>query len=328
MARFRPVRKAVFPVAGLGTRFLPATKVLPKEMLPLGDRPLIQHAMEEAREAGIEEFIFVTGRHKEMLEQHFDYQAELTETLAARGKNDVLETLEGTNIPAGKLFLTRQPKALGLGHAVWCARKLVGEEPFAVILPDDVFFAKKSCLSQMMEAYQKAGGNIVAVTEVPREETARYGVLRTGKEVGRLIETLDLVEKPQPPDAPSNLAVMGRYILQPEVFDHLAALKKGTGGEIQLTDAMAKLIGVQPIHGYRFEGDRYDCGTRLGLLEANIAYSMHEEETATKMRQIIAKFNGDFVKNRDIEMFSPYKTPLADVRSGRHPHTSVGAAQL
>ncbi len=290
MARFKPVRKAVFPVAGLGTRFLPATKVLPKEMLPLGDRPLIQHAMEEAREAGIEEFIFVTGRHKEMLEEHFDYQPELMETLTARGKKDLLKKLEGTDIPEGKLFLTRQPKALGLGHAVWCARKLVGDEPFAVILPDDVFFAEKGCLAQMMGAYKKAGGNVMSVMEVPREETARYGVLKTGKSDGRMIEALGLVEKPLPARAPSNLVIIGRYILQPEVFDHLAAFEKGAGGEIQLTDAMAKLIGSQPFHGYRFEGERYDCGTRLGLLEANIAYSMHDEDIAPQVREIIAKF--------------------------------------
>ncbi|HTK84296.1 MAG TPA: UTP--glucose-1-phosphate uridylyltransferase [Patescibacteria group bacterium] len=298
MARFKPVRKAVFPVAGLGTRFLPATKVLPKEMLPLGDRPLIQHAMEEAREAGIEEFIFVTGRHKEMLEEHFDYQPELTETLTARGKKDLLKKLEGTDIPEGKLFLTRQPKALGLGHAVWCARKLVGDEPFAVILPDDVFFSEKGCLTQMMGAYKKTGGNVMAVMEVPREETARYGVLKTGKSDGRMVEALGLVEKPLPARAPSNLVIIGRYILQPEVFDHLAAFEKGAGGEIQLTDAMAKLIGSQPFHGYRFEGERYDCGTRLGLLEANIAYSMHDEDIAPQVREIVAKFTAPLPARR------------------------------
>jgi UTP--glucose-1-phosphate uridylyltransferase len=303
MARFKPVRKAIFPVAGLGTRFLPATKVLPKEMLPLGDRPLIQHAVDEAREAGIEEFIFVTGRHKEMLEQHFDYQPELTDTLAARGKKDILKKLEGTNIAAGKLFLTRQPKALGLGHAVWCARKLVADEPFAVILPDDVFFAAKSCLAQMMDAYRRAGGNLMAVMEVPREETSRYGILKTGKNDGRLTEALELVEKPLPALAPSNLAIIGRYILQPEIFNHLAAFEKGAGGEIQLTDAMEKLIGSQPFHGYRFEGERYDCGTRLGLLEANIAYSMHDREVAHQVRDIVAKYNDDR-SARGTEFFS------------------------
>ncbi|HTK85312.1 MAG TPA: UTP--glucose-1-phosphate uridylyltransferase [Patescibacteria group bacterium] len=303
MARFKPVRKAVFPVAGLGTRFLPATKVLPKEMLPLGDRPLIQHAVEEAREAGIEEFIFVTGRHKEMLEEHFDYQPELTDTLAARGKKDILKKLEGTNIAAGKLFLTRQPKALGLGHAVWCARKLVAGEPFAVILPDDVFFAEKGCLAQMMGAYSRAGGNLMAVMEVPREETRRYGVLKTGKSDGRLVDTLGLVEKPLPALAPSNFAIIGRYILQPEIFSYLAAFEKGAGGEIQLTDAMAKLIGSQPFHGYLFEGERYDCGTRLGLLEANIAYSMRDREVAHQVRDIVAKYN-DERSRTGMEFFS------------------------
>jgi UTP--glucose-1-phosphate uridylyltransferase len=304
MARFKHVRKAVFPIAGLGTRFLPATKVLPKEMLPLGDRPLIQHAIEEAREAGIEEFIFVTGRHKEMLEEHFDYQPQLVETLTARGKKDVLEKLEGTHFTEGKLFLTRQPKALGLGHAVWCARKLVGDEPFAVILPDDVFFAEKGCLAQMINAYEKAGGNIMAVMEVPRRETARYGVLATGKSDGRLVEALGLVEKPSPARAPSNLAIIGRYILQPEIFKHLAAFEKGAGGEIQLTDAMAKLIGSQPFHGYHFEGQRYDCGTRLGLLEANIAYSLRDKDTAFRARAIVAKFNAARPPNQGIAFAS------------------------
>lgn len=290
-ASFRPIRKAVFPVAGLGTRFLPATKVLPKEMLPLGDRPLIQHAIEEAREAGIEEFIFVTGRHKEMLEEHFDEHLELTKTLEARGKTDLLKKLEATRMPEGKLFLTRQPKALGLGHAVWCARKLVGDEPFAVILPDDVFLAQKGCLAQMVEAYDESGGNIMAVMDVPRAETARYGVLETGKENGRLVEVRGLVEKPDPEKAPSTLAIIGRYILQPEVFDHLAAFEKGAGGEIQLTDAMARLIGTQPVNGFRFEGARYDCGTQLGFVETTLAFALADPEIGEAVEEILKGFS-------------------------------------
>ncbi len=240
----RPVRKAVFPVAGLGTRFLPATKVLPKEMLPLNDRPLIQHAFEEAREAGIEEFIFVTGRQKEMLEEHFDFQPELEQVLESRNKQDMLAKVRESEMPAGKLFLTRQPKALGLGHAIWCAHKLVGNEPFAVILPDDVFLAKKSCLAQMVEAYNEWGGNIVATTEVTKEDTARYGIIDIEEDNGRTVKVKNLVEKPDPEQAPSRLAIMGRYILQPEIFNHLSAFETGAGGEIQLTDAIVKMIGI------------------------------------------------------------------------------------
>lgn len=284
---FKPVRKAVFPVAGLGTRFLPATKVLPKEMLPLAGKPLIQHAYEEAREAGIEEFIFVTGRQKEMLEEHFDYQPELAQVLKERGKTDLLEELRATEMPAGKLFLTRQPKALGLGHAIWCARPLVGDEPFAVILPDDVFLGPKGCLAQMVDAYGKTGGNLIAVTEVSKEETSRYGIIASGSENGRTVEVRDLVEKPDPAKAPSRLAIMGRYILQPEIFDYLAAFEKGAGGEIQLTDAMRKLIGSQPFHGYRYEGRRYDCGTKLGFIESNAAFGLADPETGARVREIL-----------------------------------------
>ncbi len=293
MSSVRPVRKAVFPVAGLGTRFLPATKVLPKEMLPLADRPLIQHAMEEARDAGIEEFIFVTGRHKEMLEEHFDYQPELMETLTARGKKDLLKKLDGTEIPEGKLFLTRQPKALGLGHAIWCAKKLVGGEPFAILLPDDVILNDgPGCLSQMVKTYNKTGGNLVAVMDVPREDTAKYGVLDIGKDDGQTVAIKGMVEKPAPEKAPSTLSIIGRYILQPEVFEHLAAFEKGAGGEIQITDAMARLIGKQPFHGFRFEGTRYDCGHRLGFLEANIAYSLRDPAIGADVQKIVEKFTG------------------------------------
>lgn len=292
----RPVRKAVFPVAGLGTRFLPATKVLPKEMLPLNDRPLIQHAMEEAREAGIEEFVFITGRHKELLEEHFDYNPELAETLESRGKTDLLEKMRTAEIPAGRLFLTRQPKALGLGHAVWCARKLVGEEPFAVILPDDVILGARGCLAQMVDAYNEQGGNLVAVMDVPREDTAKYGVLDIDKDNGKTISVKGLVEKPAPDKAPSTLSIIGRYILQPEIFDYLEVFEKGAGGEIQLTDAMAKLIGKQPFHGLRFDGTRYDCGSRLGFLEANIAFALQDREIGADVEKIIAGYTQN--KNR------------------------------
>ncbi|MBU0859854.1 MAG: UTP--glucose-1-phosphate uridylyltransferase [Alphaproteobacteria bacterium] len=287
---FKPVRKAVFPVAGLGTRFLPATKVMPKEMLPINDRPLIQHAWEEARDAGIEEFLFVTGRQKEMLEEHFDFQPELMSTLEARGKTDMLDKVTSTAMPAGKLFLTRQPQPLGLGHAIWCAKKLVGDEPFAVILPDDMILAPQGCLSQMIETYNETGGNIVAVMDVPRADTAKYGVLDIDKDNGKTVSIKGLVEKPAPEAAPSTLSIIGRYILQPEVFDYLAAFEKGAGGEIQLTDAMAKLIGKQPFHGLRFDGVRYDCGGRLGFLEANIAFALNDPDIGADVARILQKF--------------------------------------
>lgn len=287
---FRPVRKAVFPVAGLGTRFLPATKVMPKEMLPLADRPLIQHAWEEARDAGIETFIFVTGPGKGMLKQHFEGQHELTEILEKRGKLDLVEKIRGSEIPEGALCLARQAKPLGLGHAIWCARKLVGKEPFAVLLPDDVVLAPKGCLSQMMEEYERTGGNLVAVMEVPRADTAKYGVLDVEHDKGRIVSVRGLVEKPEPEKAPSTLSIIGRYILQPEVFAHLAAFEKGAGGEIQITDAMAKLIGKQPFHGFRFDGTRFDCGGRLGFLEANIAYALNDPETGRAAAEIVRRY--------------------------------------
>lgn len=283
----RPVRKAVFPVAGLGTRFLPATKAMPKEMLPINDRPLIQHVFEEAREAGIEEFIFVTGRYKEMLEEHFDYQPELMQTLEARGKTEMLQKVLDSEMPAGKLFLTRQPKPLGLGHAVWCAARLVGNEPFAILLPDDVVLNKTGCLKQMIEAYNEFGGNIVAVRDVPRSETSKYGILDIEAEKDNMVAVKGLVEKPAPEKAPSTLSIIGRYILQPEIFNHLSVFETGAGGEIQLTDAMAKLIGTQPFHGLRFEGQHYDSGSRLGFIEANLAYGMNDPEIGEKVKSII-----------------------------------------
>jgi UTP--glucose-1-phosphate uridylyltransferase len=287
---WKPVRKAVFPVAGLGTRFLPATKVMPKEMLPLVDRPLIQHAIDEARDAGIEEFIFVTGRAKEMLEEHFDYQPELMATLEARGKSDLLDKIKSTALPEGSLFLTRQARPLGLGHAIWCAKKLVGEEPFAILLPDDVVLAQRGCLSQMIDTYNKVGGNLVAVMDVPREQTASYGILDVRSDDGKLVDVKGLVEKPKPENAPSTLSIIGRYILQPEIFNHLATFEKGAGGEIQLTDAMAKLLGKQPFHGVRYDGQRYDCGSRIGFIEANIAFSLQDPEIGENVKAILKKY--------------------------------------
>lgn len=286
----RPVRKAVFPVAGLGTRFLPATKVMPKEMLPLVDRPLIQHAFEEARAAGIEEFIFVSGRHKEMLEEHFDYQPELMDTLESRGKHDMVQRVRDSEMGEGQLFLTRQPKPLGLGHAIWCARKLIGDEPFAVMLVDDVVLSDTPCLKQMIDCYADVGGNMAAVMDVPRVDTAKYGVLDVASENGQLAEIAGLVEKPKPEDAPSTLSIIGRYILQPEIFDYLAQFKKGAGNEIQLTDAIADQIGKQPVNGFRFDGKRYDCGSRLGFVEANVAFGMRDPEIGDAIKAFVKDF--------------------------------------
>lgn len=293
---FKPIRKAVFPVAGLGTRFLPATKAMPKEMLPINDRPLIQHVYEEARDAGIEEFIFITGRYKQMLEEHFDFQPELEDTLKSRGKMDMLEKVKDSEMPAGKLFTTRQPKPLGLGHAIWCAKKLIGDEPFAILLPDDLVLNKKGCLTQMVETYNKTGGNVIAVKEVPKEETNKYGIVDIGKEDGNITEVKGLVEKPDPDKAPSTLSIVGRYILQPEVLDYLSAFETGAGNEIQLTDSMAKLIGSQPFHGLKFEGDHYDCGSRLGFIEANIAFGMNDSEIGEQVKIILDRFKDDAAK--------------------------------
>jgi UTP--glucose-1-phosphate uridylyltransferase len=285
----KPVRKAVFPVAGLGTRFLPATKAIPKEMLPLVDKPLIQHAVEEARAAGIEDIIFVTSQGKSALEDHFDINGDLNKTLEARGKTDALEGVRATEIGSGKLFYTRQQQPLGLGHAVWCARALVGDEPFAVLLPDDVVLAGTPCLKQMVAAYNEVGGNVVAVVDVPREHTNRYGILDVASDNGRLAAVKGLVEKPKPEDAPSTLSIIGRYILQPEVFGHLDRQERGAGNEIQLTDSMARLIGNQPFHGLRFEGIRYDCGDKVGFLEANVAFALQRPDMADKVRAALAK---------------------------------------
>ena len=282
----KPVRKAVFPVAGLGTRFLPATKAFAKEMLPVVDRPLIQYAVDEAREAGIEQMIFVTGRGKGALEDYFDIAYELEATMQARGKS--LAPLEPTRLPAGAVVSVRQQEPLGLGHAVWCARDIVGDEPFAVLLPDEVMVGRPNCLAQMVEAYTQVGGNIVAALEVPPEETHKYGVIDPGAKDGRLTEIKGLVEKPAQGTAPSNLMLPGRYILQPEVMRVLDTQERGAGGEIQLTDAMAALIGTQPFHGLTVDAVRYDCGDKAGFVTANIALALERDDVGPAVRAFIA----------------------------------------
>jgi UTP--glucose-1-phosphate uridylyltransferase len=270
----KQLRKAVLPVAGLGTRFLPATKATAKEMLPVVDKPLIQYAVEEARAAGIEQFCMVTGRGKTALVEHFDIAYELEATLRERNKTDALASLRGAESEPGSITTVRQQVPLGLGHAIWCARAFIGDDPFAILLPDDLVLADKPCLAQLADAYYQTGGNIVAVCEVPRDQTNRYGILKTGKDDGRLVEVLGLVEKPAPKDAPSNLSIIGRYILLPEVIKYLALMQRGAGNEVQLTDGMAHLIGEQPFHGLRFEGRRFDCGDKIGFLEAQIAFAL------------------------------------------------------
>ena len=280
------VRKAVFPVAGLGTRLLPATKSIPKEMITVVDRPLIQYAVDEAREAGIEELIFVTGRGKAALVDYFDQAYELESTLTSKGKS--LHVLEPSNARFGEVVTVRQQRPLGLGHAVWCARDIVGDEPFAVLLPDELMFGKPNCLAQMVEAYDRVGGNIVAALEVPESETHKYGVIDPGATDGPLTEIRGMIEKPAAGTAPSNLMLPGRYILQPDVMRELDAQESGAGGEIQLTDAMAKLIGRQPFHAYRFEGERYDCGSAAGFVIANIAMAMERSDVGPPVRDFIA----------------------------------------
>lgn len=282
----KPVRKAVFPVGGLGTRFLPATKAMPKEMLPIVDRPLIQYAVDEAREAGIEQMIFVTGRGKSAIEDHFDIAYELEATLSSRGKS--LKILEETRLPPGAVAYVRQQEPLGLGHAVWCARDIVGDEPFAVLLADDLMVGKQGCLKQMVEAYQQVGGNIICAQEVPEDQTHLYGIITPGKREGALTEVKGLVEKPAPGTAPSNLIVVGRYILQPEVMKVLSHQEKGAGNEIQLTDAMAQMIGHQPFHGLTFDGRRFDCGDKAGYIEANIALALERPDIGPAIRAFIA----------------------------------------
>ena len=281
----KQVRKAIFPVAGLGTRLLPATKTIPKEMITIVDRPLIQYAVDEAREAGIEEMIFVTGRGKSSLVDYFDQAFELETTMREKGKS--LDVLEPSNARFGEIVTVRQQQPLGLGHAVWCARDIVGDEPFAVLLPDELMWGNPGCLKQMVEAYGSVGGNIVAALEVPDSETHKYGVIDPGVSNGRLTEIKGMVEKPPQGTAPSNLMLPGRYILQPEVMQALDAQEPGAGGEIQLTDAMAKLIGRQPFHAYWFEGERYDCGSAAGFVIANLAMAFERRDIAPAVRDFV-----------------------------------------
>ena len=285
------IRKAVFPVAGLGTRFLPATKAIPKEMLTVVDRPVIQHVVDEARAAGIEHFIFVTGRNKGVIEDHFDSQYELERTLAERGKTKELDSITRDLPGAGQTSFTRQQAALGLGHAVWCARELVGREPFALLLPDMLHHGKQPCLAEMMEAYQTTGGNLVAVSPVPDDQTHQYGIVGVGDAKARVTPINQMVEKPPRGTSPSNLHITGRYILQPEIFDLLEIQERGAGGEIQLTDAMIKLMqaGQQPFHAVRFDGAIYDCGSKIGFLTANIAYALAREDLASDLRAELKK---------------------------------------
>jgi UTP--glucose-1-phosphate uridylyltransferase len=283
------VRKAVLPVAGLGTRFLPATKAMPKEMLTVVDRPLIQYAVEECLAAGIEEFVFVTGRNKSALEDHFDSAYELEATLQQRGKARELKQTQEATIKAGNAVFTRQQEPLGLGHAVWCARDWIGRESFAVLLPDELTIDSPTCIAQLAAAHDKTGGNVVAVMEVPREQTKSYGIAAVKAEKDGLAEITGLVEKPRPAEAPSTLALIGRYVLQPEVFDHLGRHETGAGGEIQLTDAMARMIGRTPFHALRYSGRRYDCGSRIGFLEANVAVALHRADTTAETRALLER---------------------------------------
>ena len=284
------VRKAIFPVGGLGTRFLPATKSMPKEMLPVVDKPLIQYAVEEAAAAGIEEFIFVTGRGKAAIEDHFDVSYELEKTLAERGKDDVLSAVRPIGLEPGQISYTRQMDPQGLGHAVWCARHHVGDEPVAVLLADDLVMSKTPCLAQLVDVHKQTGGNVVAVEEIPYEHTDRYGVLDVGTDDGRMASVRGLVEKPNPEEAPSRLAIIGRYVLLPEVFEHLSRFERGAGGEIQLTDAMAKMIGGSEFHGLRFEGQRFDCGNKIGFLEANLAFALKRDELRDDIADILKRY--------------------------------------
>lgn len=274
------IRKAVFPVAGLGTRFLPATKALPKEMLTIVDRPVIQYVLDEAREAGIEHFIFVTGRNKAAIEDHFDVAFELYETLHQRGKTEVLDYLKSMQPKAGELSYTRQQEPLGLGHAVWCARELVGNQPFALLLPDMLFKASPGVLKQMVSAYERHGGNVIAVEEVPHEDVGSYGVVARGEGPDGGFAITGMVEKPKPAEAPSNLIISGRYILQPDIFSLLARGVKGAGGEIQITDAMQTLMETQPFTGVRYDGRSFDCGNKIGFLTANVVFALDRPDIA------------------------------------------------
>lgn len=285
MSQIKPVKKAVFPVAGLGTRLLPATKVMAKEMLTIVDRPLIQLAVEEARGAGIEEFIFVISDGKDVLMQHFQDAPVLMDTLQHRNKTEQIDKIRRMELPKGSLKSVKQDQPLGLGHAVWCARELVGDHPFAVILADDMVLGEQSCLSQMVNAYQKTGCNVIAACEVPLEDTSKYGVFKVASQDGPVLNVSGLVEKPSPENAPSTMTVFGRYILQPEIFDYLGRHEKGAGGEIQLTDAMAKLMNDQKFYGYIFEGERLDCGTEIGFVKAQIAFALKNPRLSNEIAE-------------------------------------------
>ncbi|WP_353343718.1 UTP--glucose-1-phosphate uridylyltransferase GalU [Litorivita sp. NS0012-18] len=283
----KKVTKAIFPVAGLGTRFLPATKSVPKEIMTLVDRPLIQYAIDEAREAGIKEFIFVTSRGKGALEDYFDHSPTLEADLRRKGKDELLEILKATNMDSGAIAYIRQHKALGLGHAVWCARRLIANEPFAVILPDDVIAAEKPCLKQMVEAYEETQGNIVAAMEVPKEKASAYGILDVKEDMGSLVSVKGMVEKPKAGEEPSNLAVIGRYILTPKILQNLNQKKSGAGGEIQLTDAIAEEIANGDVYGYRFRGQRFDCGSKAGFLQATVSFALARDELRDELTQFL-----------------------------------------
>ena len=287
----RKITKAIFPVAGQGTRFLPATKSVPKEIMTLVDRPLIQYAIDEAREAGITEFIFVTSRGKGALEDYFDHSPQLEASLEAKGKTDLLETLRATNMDSGAIAYVRQHKALGLGHAVWCAGRLIGDEPFAVLLPDDVIQGQESCLKQMVEAYEETGGNIVAAMEVPMEKTSSYGVLDVKEDMGHIVSTRGMVEKPKE-NPPSNLAVIGRYILNPSVMQNLSKTKEGAGGEIQLTDAIAQELDEgREVYGMRFRGQRFDCGSKAGFLQATVSFGLARDDLRDEFSAYLSELN-------------------------------------
>jgi UTP--glucose-1-phosphate uridylyltransferase len=290
MTSRKPIKKAVFPVAGLGTRFLPATKAIPKEMLPIVDRPLIQYAVDEAREAGIEELIFVTGRGKTAIVEHFDIAFELETTMRERGKD--MAELVPTRATPGTVISVRQQEPLGLGHAIWCARAIVGDDPFAIFLPDELMIGAPGCMKQMVDAYEQVGGNLISVLEVPHEDVSSYGVIDPGAANGALTEVRGLVEKPAVDKAPSNKILTGRYILQPEVMRTLEDQEKGAGGEIQLTDAMARMIGTQPFHAVTFAGRRFDCGSKLGFVEATIALALERADIGAEVRAICQRLLG------------------------------------
>ena len=288
----KKLRKAVLPVAGLGTRFLPATKAMAKEMLPVVDKPLIQYAIEEARAAGIEQFCLVSGRGKTALIDHFDVAYELEATLRERGKDELIALLDAMKVEPGSMTTVRQQVPMGLGHAIWCARVFIGDDPFAILLPDDLVLSDTPCLKQLADAYDQTGGNVLAVTEVPPDQTNRYGILKIGHDDGRMVEVTGLVEKPKPADAPSNLSIIGRYVLLPEVIEHLSRMERGAGNEVQLTDGMARMIGHTPFHGLRYEGRRFDCGDKVGFLEAQIAFALKRPELKADVEAFLKHYTG------------------------------------